>query len=142
MRHTHRFLLVALGATLHQAPVFATKPCLPPPCEIAGGATDLAKCQALAAWVATGNINDVVHHEQGFPLNKDFAEFTLTIQAWEKGTGKTGQEIRFQVGWCENTQPLPRDTSGTFRFFGLPAPGDSSIPNQYLHFEPVKRPPP
>lgn len=103
-----------------------------------GGAIDLAKCQSLADWIATGTITGVVHHEQGYSLLKDFAELTFVVQAWEKGSGKVGQELRFQVGWCENMQPVPEDTSGTFRFYGLPLPKDSSLPNQYLYFEPVK----
>lgn len=114
----------------------ATKPCLPGPCEAIGGGIDLPKCEKAADWIAVGVISNVVRHEQGPPLMKDFAEFTFTVQAWEKGQGKVGQEIRFQVGWCENTRPLPKDTSGRFRFFGKTLPVDPTIPNQYIHFEP------
>jgi hypothetical protein len=89
----------------------------------------------MADWIATGTITGVVHHVQGEPLFKDFAEFKFTVQTLEKGAGLVGREIPFQVGWCENTQPLPKDTFGTFRMFGLPLPKDPSVPNQYLHFE-------
>jgi hypothetical protein len=111
MRITHRVMLIAVGIAALQSPVLATKPCLPSPCETTGGTIDRAKCQRLADWIVTGTITSVVHHEQGYPLLKDFAEFTFTVQTWEKGNGKIGREFRFQVGWCENSQPLPKDTS-------------------------------
>jgi hypothetical protein len=137
MHNTLGAILILLGVTALSLPAFATKPCLPSPCEAKGGAIDVAKCQALADWIATGTITGVVHHVQGDPLFKDFAEFTFTVQTLEKGTGMAGREIRFQVGWCENSQPLPKDTSGTFRMFGLPLPKDASVPKQYLRFEPL-----
>jgi hypothetical protein len=137
MRITHRVMLIAVGVAALQSPVLATKPCLPSPCETTGGTIDRAKCQRLADWIATGTMTSVVQHEQGYPLLKDFAEFTFTVQTWEKGNGKIGREFRFQVGWCENSQPLPKDTSGTFRVFGLPLPKDPSVPNQYLNLEPI-----
>ena len=117
-------------------PSRATKPCLPSPCESRTG-PDFAKCREVAAWVAVGSINDVVHHEQGSPLLKDFAEFTFVVDAWEKGAEPDLKSIRFQVGWCENSQPLPVATSGKFRFYGLPTPADPSVPRQYLYFERV-----
>ncbi len=89
----------------------------------------------LSAWVAVGTIEDVVHHETGPPLLKDFAEFTFRVQRWEKGSSPDGQKIRFRVGWCQNSQTLPKDTSGPFRFFGLALPKDSSTLPEYLHFE-------
>ena len=137
MRNATRVILFALGVVAPQSPAFATKPCLPSPCETRGGTFDAVKCQDVADWIATGTITSVVHHEQGDPLHKDFAEFTFTVQTQVKGTGMVGREIRFQVGWCENSQPLPKDVSGRFRIFGLPLPKDPSVPNQYLHFEPV-----
>lgn len=128
---------VVLLVTAAPDPVLATKPCLPGPCDAPGGGTDIKKCESVADWVAVGTISKVVRHEQGPPLLKDFAEFTFTVKAWEKGQGKVGQEIRFQVGWCENTRPLPKDTSGLFRFFGKTLPAEPTLPNQYIHFEPV-----
>jgi hypothetical protein len=52
---------------------------------------------------------------------------------WEKCTGKMGQEFRFKVGWCDNQQQLPRDTSGWFRFFGTTSSSESQ--SRYLFFE-------
>ena len=129
-------LCLALGASPGVA--LGTKPCPPPPCESKGGSFDAVKCRDLAAWIAVGTISNVVHHEQGPPLSKDFAEFTFTVQTWEKGTGQAGQTIAFRVGWCENSQTLPRETSGPFRFFGHQLPADPALPSQYLHFEPVR----
>jgi hypothetical protein len=131
-------MLITMGVAALQPPLFATKPCLPSPCETKGGTIDVARCQSLADWIAIGTITNVIHHEQGAPLFKDFAEFTFTVQTSEKGTNMVGREIRFQVGWCENSQPLPKDTSGRFRIFGLPLPKDASVPNRYLHFEPLE----
>lgn len=87
-----------------------------------------------------GSISDVVDREQGPPLLKDFAEFTFVIDSWEKGAEPSVKQIRFQVGWCENPQPLPNSTSGAFRFYGLAAPADPSVPRQYLYFERVSSP--
>jgi hypothetical protein len=137
MRNAYRILLISLIFCAAGAPLLATQPCMPSPCATAGK-IDLGKCRNLADWVATGTISRVVHHEEGYPLFKDFAEFTFTVKKWEKGSGKVGSERRFKVGWCQNYLQLPRDTSGTFRFFGLPLPRDPSLPNQYLYFEPVQ----
>ena len=82
--------LLAVLIAVPSSPALSTKPCPPPPCE-SHGKLDPEKCQTLAAWVAVGTISNVVHHEQGPPLSKDFAEFTLTVQKWEKGAGKVGQ---------------------------------------------------
>jgi hypothetical protein len=120
------------------APAFATKPCPPPPCAARAGSVDGAKCAALAAWVAVGGISKIVHHHEGPPLSKDFAEFTFTVTSWEKGSGTPGQQIRFQVGWCENGRPLPEDTAGSFRFFGEALPADVSFAGRYLDFEAVQ----
>ena len=115
----------------------ATKPCMPGPCVGSGGGIDIRQCERIADWIAVGTISEVVHHEMGFPLLKDFAEFTFTAQSWEKGEGRVGQEIRFKVGWCENTRPLPKDTSGSFRFFGKTLATAPPFLNQYIHFEPL-----
>ena len=137
-RCVYRVLLISLVFGALHAPVLATQPCLPSPCSTVGGTVDLAQCRKLAGWIATGTITRVVHHEEGYPVFKDFAEFTFTIKTWEKNAVKSRRELRFQVGWCNNTQPVPKDTSGTFRFFGLPLPKDPSLANQYLYFEPVQ----
>jgi hypothetical protein len=119
-------------------PAFATTPCPPPPCRTGAGDIDVGQCRELAGWVATGKISDVVHHEEGFPLLKDFAEFTFRVDAWEKGNGKVGHALRFKVGWCDNWQTPPKDISGSFRFYGVALPQDPSTPNQFLYFEPVR----
>jgi hypothetical protein len=131
-------LIVAFIICTVYAPAFATEPCLPSPCTGTGGSVDTAKCSRLAEWVATGTITSVVHHKQGDPVFKDFAEFTFTVKASEKGAMVVGRQIRFQVGWCQNWLALPKNTSGIFRFFGLPLPADATLPNQYLFFEPVQ----
>jgi len=137
MRNIQWVLFVILAACAVQRPALATEPCLPSPCAGANNAVDVAKCRGLADWVATGTITGVVHHREGGPLFKDFADFLFTVKASEKGSIKVGRTIRFQVGWCQNWLGLPRDTSGTFRFYGLPLPADPSVPNQYLYFERV-----
>ena len=130
-----RFRLIRLAVVLLlivTSPAAGTKPCPPSPCLLENGTLDRARCTDLAAWVAVGTIENVVHHEAGPPLLKDFAEFTFRARKWEKGSGHDGQRIRFRVGWCQNAQALPKDTSGAFRFFGLPLPKDSPRRNTSL----------
>ena len=126
---------------LHSGPSAATKPCPPDPCRSPSGSVDAGKCRELAAWVAVGEIVDVVHHEAGPPLQKDFAEFTLRISSWEKAADSRPVVLRFRVGWCDNAQEIPKDHAGKFRFYGLPLPLDPSLPHQYLAFEPLAVPP-
>ena len=132
---------VAIAVSLTQAsPVFATEPCLRSPCEDSSGSLVRSKCVEAAAWVAVGTVSSVVHHPEGPPLSKDFAEFTFTARRWEKGKGKAGQKYRFHVGWCENPQELPKDTTVPFRVFAT-SPGAQREP-RYLFLEPLtsKRP--
>ena len=138
MRNFCRLLIVGLVIGAVHAPALATEPCLPSPCAAADYSVDTAKCSRLAEWIATGTITSVVHHKQGDPVFKDFAEFTFTVKTSEKGAMAVGRQLRFQVGWCQNWKALPKDTSGIFRFFGLPLPADATLPNQYLFFEPVQ----
>jgi hypothetical protein len=127
---------VAIAVSLTQASsVFATEPCLRSPCEDSSGSLVRSKCFEAAAWVAVGTISKVVHHAEGPPLSKDFAEFTFTARRWEKGKGKAGQTYRFRVGWCENQQELPKDTTVLFRVFGT-SPGAQGEP-RYLFLEPL-----
>jgi hypothetical protein len=86
--------------------------------------------------VAVGRISKVVHHPAGYPLLKDFAQFTFTVERWEKGDRTTRRELRFKVGWCENQQEPPTDKSGQahqVRIFGAPA--SSSGEPRYLYIE-------
>ena len=94
---TYRALAIAI-ALAASGYSNATKPCLPSPCEAAGVGFKAEKCNAAAAWIATGTISEVVRHPQGPPLSKDFAEFTFTISAWEKGQVPGVTSMRLQVG--------------------------------------------
>jgi hypothetical protein len=122
--------------TLAARPVEATKPCPPSPCRSPSGELVRPACEEAAIWVAVGVISRVVHHPQGPPLSKDFAEFTFTTERWEKGDGKAGQAFRFKVGWCDNQEP-PRGTSTgkpwRSRVFG--APSSASGEPRYLFLE-------
>jgi len=136
-RNVYWLLVICLLTYSLCIPAFATQPCLPSQCAGTSGEIDSRKCAQLSAWIATGVVSSVVHHEIGDPLFKDFAEFTFTVQVSEKGAIRVGRQLRFKVGWCENWQVLPNDISGTFRFYGLPLPTDATLPNQYLYFERV-----
>ena len=136
-------VLTAVAVTLLLAPagdLAATKPCESSPCQAPSGELDRPRCQQLAAWVAVGSISSVVHHREGPPTLKDFAEFTFRVQRWEKSTGQVGQKFRFKVGWCDNRQELPKDTSGLFRFFGTTSTPDGKP--GYLFFERLDSPAP
>ena len=114
----------------------ATKPCEPSPCQQSSGELDRTACEGAAAWVAVGRISKVIHHPAGYPLLKDFAQFTFTVERWEKGDGTTSRELRFKVGWCENQQEPPTATSGqahSVRIFGAPA--SFSGEPRYLYLE-------
>jgi len=128
--------LLAVGLLLASRTGTATKPCPPSPCT-PKGVVDLAKCREISDWIATGTISKVVHHPADFPLLKDFAEFTFTVSKWEKGTGKSDQTIDFRVGWCDNSQTLPKETKGLFTCYGPTLPKDPALPNRYFYFEPV-----
>jgi hypothetical protein len=136
----YKCLGLALMLGLHCALVHATKPCPPPPCTRSTGQFDAAGCATRADWVAVGELVDVVRHPTGAPLNKDFAEFTLRVIAWEKAGQRTPAQIRFRIGWCENGQDLPSVTRGRFRFYGVALPADDSAAATFLHFEPVSEP--
>jgi hypothetical protein len=90
--------------------------------------------------VAVGTVSNVVHHPEGPPLSKDFAEFTFTARRWEKGKGQANQRYRFKVGWCENQQVLPKDTTVPFRVFGTSPGAQGEL--RYVFLEPLtsKRP--
>jgi hypothetical protein len=129
---------VVAGWCVLPAPgVHATKPCPPAPCQDPSGKFDRPSCEALADWVAEGIITKVVHHREGPPLAKDFAEFTFRVHRWEKKASGAGAEVRFKVGWCVNEQELPADTSGIFRFFGKTTASPPAGGSVYLHFERV-----
>lgn len=128
---------VLAGSLVWTPSILGTKPCPPSPCEKASGQFDRAACEAAAAWIAQGTITKVVHHREGPPLAKDFAEFTFRIERWEKKADGVDPRLRFKVGWCDNRQELPARTDGSFRVFGLlPGTGTAREP-RYLFVEPV-----
>jgi hypothetical protein len=140
---TRTFLALALTFShlLTAGPPAAVKPCPPGPCEGPGGVCDRERCQGLADWIATGTISEVIHHPVE-RFKKDFAEFTFTVGQVEKGSVKPGQKLRFQVGWCSNDRGLPKETGGTFRFYGKNLPKDPADGNEYLDFEKAGTTPP
>src|ERR1700737_1822875 len=112
LRFANRAACIAIAVCVTQASsVLATEPCLSSPCQDSSGLLVRSKCVEAAVWVAVGAVSNVVHHPAGPPLSKDFAEFTFTVRRWEKGKGKAGQRYQFHVGWCENQQELPNDTT-------------------------------
>jgi hypothetical protein len=117
----------------------ATKPCPPSPCVDEYNKFDEAACRAKSDWIAVGTIANVVHKREGQPTNKDFATFTLRVQKWEMGGKNQSDKLTFKVGWCENQQELPADTSGLFRFYGTLKPAPVSGSKQYYYFEALKR---
>jgi hypothetical protein len=118
---------------------YATKPCPPSPCVNESNQFDEAACRAKSDWIAVGTISNVVHKREGQPTNKDFATFTLRVQKWELGGKNQSDKLTFRVGWCENQQELPADTSGLFRFYGTLKPAPVSGSQQYYYFEAVKK---
>jgi hypothetical protein len=137
-RRPAQLLIAALILFTSAGALFATKPCQSSPCQAPSGELDRPKCEQVAKWIAVGVISRVEHHREGPPLLKDFARFTFRVQRWEKGTGKVGQEFRFKVGWCDNQQELPKDTSGLFRFFGAASSADGEP--RYFFFERLTAP--
>ena len=116
----------------------ATKPCPPSPCVNENNQFNEAACREKSDWVAVGTISNVVHQREGQPTNKDFAKFTLQVKKWEMGGNNQSDILNFQVGWCENQQELPTDTSGLFRFYGTLKPGPVSGSAQYYYFEALR----
>jgi hypothetical protein len=135
-----RRFIAALGIAavfIPGATINATKPCEPSPCQASSsGELDRNACESAAAWVAVGKISKVVHYPAGYPLLKDFAQFTFTVERWEKGGATMSRELRFKVGWCENQQEPPSDKSGQahrVRMFGAPA--SAAGEPRYLYLE-------
>ncbi len=115
---------------------FATKPCPPSPC-VTQSQFDKEKCVAASNWIATGEVKKVIHNYSGEPLNKDFASFIFFVKTQEKGKEPVHKELHFTVGWCDNPKPLPKDTSGLFRFYGITykSMANKTDKYEYLHFE-------
>jgi len=131
-----RFALAALLASL-ACSAFATKACPPPPCWTPQAQFDPTVCDAKADWIAIGHITKLVHHPAGYPLNKDFSEFTFVVDRWIKGGEKLPREIPFHTQWCTNSEPMQTD-KGTFRFWGKNRPDVPNAEWEFLHFEKVE----
>jgi hypothetical protein len=130
--------LVITDLIFSSATCFATKPCPTPKCYNENLNFNLEECRKIADWIAVGNITDVENSEQGYPLNKNFASFTLQVSRWEKGGGEKIAQIKFKVGWCDNWQELPTDTSGLFRFYGESISDDGqNDSNHYYYFQKI-----
>ncbi len=125
---------------LAASPVFATKPCPQLPC-FSQSKFDKQKCVAAADWIATGQITKVIHNYKGEPLNKDFARFSFIVKTQEKGNAAIQKELRFTIGWCDNSKSLPEDTSGFFRFYGITHKSiDTKTDSyEYLYFEKISK---
>ncbi len=114
-------LVFLLLPSLLCSTAFATKMCPPePPCFDPDHKFNSDKCTQTSDWVAVGKIEDVIDDKIGDPLNKNFAKFKFKVIRWEKAPSEDSEEkiIEFKIGWCENWQELPSDTSGLFRFYG------------------------
>ncbi len=128
-----RRLAILLAFTF---PLYATKPCPPPPCfDQPSGMFNRAKCDNLADWQAIGHITKLVHHPAGYPLQKDFATFTFVVEHWvRRGSDRKIKEIPFQVGWCRNVEVMTSDYGG-YMFWGRNKPDVPNAEWEYLHFE-------
>jgi len=102
MRNATKVILFAVGVAVPRLPAFATKSCLPSPCETGGGAFDAVKCKTVADWIATGTITRIVHHQQEEPLYKDFAEFTFTARRRAKAMSMPPDaSLKTEAAACE-----------------------------------------
>jgi hypothetical protein len=113
---------------------FATKPCPPPPCGNPKTQFDPAVCDTKADWIAVGHVTKLIHHPAGFPLNKDFTEFTFVVDRWIKGGERLPHEIPFHTQWCTNGEEM-RTGAGTFRLWGKNRPDAANAEWEFLHFE-------
>ena len=129
---TLAFLLALIACS-----AFATKPCPPPPCSTPKAQFDPAVCDAKADWIAIGHVTKLIHHPTGYPLNKDFTEFTFVIDRWIKGGDKLPHEIPFRTQWCTNGESMQSD-KGTFRFWGKNRPDVPNAEWEFLRFEKFK----
>ena len=131
-----RLLLCALLG-FFACSAFATPPCPPPPCWTPKTQFDPAVCDAKADWIAIGRVTKLVHHPTGYPLLKDFTEFTFVVERWIKGGDKLPREIAFHTEWCRNGETMSDDT-GTFKFWGKNKPDIVNVEWEFLHFEKIE----
>lgn len=120
------------------APSGATKPCPESVCY-PQTTFDRPACERAAAWIAVGRIVKVVDHPTGEPTFKNFAEFTVEIDRWEKGKPASApKRVQFRVGWCKNGRTLPehpKDRQAPMRFYGAGSP--NAAEPEYLWFAPI-----
>lgn len=130
--------MVIVGLLLVAATSGATKPCPESVCY-PRTTFDKPACERAATWIAVGRIVKVVDHPMGEPLFKNFAEFTVEIDRWEKGKpASPPKRIAFRVGWCKNGRTLPEDPKelkAPMRFYGAGSP--TAAEPEYLWFAPV-----
>jgi hypothetical protein len=112
----------------------ATKPCPEDPCYTPGE-FHAGACRALAKWIVVARLTAIRHQPQPAPVLKDFAEFEVQIEKWEKGQS-TVEKLQFRVGWCDNSLPPPKQIGARMRIYGKGDPGAREP--QYLGLEPLK----
>ena len=93
----------------------ATKPCPASPCFNSSGEFIEKQCFEAAEWVAVGNVGNVVQRQEGKPLNKNFANFSLEVERWEKGNLST-KVLQLNIGWCD--PDFPKGENSRFRIYG------------------------
>ena len=106
---------------LWHSPVKATMPCPSPLSDQIYSDQSLRDYRRkISNWILVGTIEDVIHSKIEAPFFTDFATFSLRVIDWEKSSPKLKhrKKLKLQVGWCDNP-PLPDDTSGKFRFYGI-----------------------
>jgi hypothetical protein len=113
--------------------VGATKPCQESPCA-SRGSFDAKKCEGAAAWVVTARLESVVHHPADPPVSKDFAEFVVRVEKWEKGKSSS-ERLHLRVGWCNNPVGPPEKVGARVRIYGTGDP--NAADPQYLWLEQI-----
>jgi hypothetical protein len=125
-------LLVALPLT-----AAATKPCPADPCAPHGGELDPEICAQKASYILVGTVESLTHNKNPAPVFKDFIEFVVRVDKWERGKGPA--TLRFKVGWCNNSRPPPAEIGAKIRIYGEgePVTTDERGP-QYIGLVPLK----
>jgi hypothetical protein len=84
--------------------------------------------------VVVGRLEKIEHHPADPPVFKDFAEFVVRVEKWEKGKFAI-ERLRFHVGWCNNPVVPPDKLGARVRIYGS---GDAKAADpQYLWLEPI-----
>jgi hypothetical protein len=112
----------------------ATKPCPEDPCYTPNEFHAEA-CRGLAKWIVVAKLVSIKHHPQPPPVLKDFAEFEVAVEKWEKGQAAV-EKLKFRVGWCNNSLPPPKRIGARMRIYGTGDPAAKEP--QYLGIEPLR----